>query len=236
LISVVIPTYNEEKYLEKCIQSIRNCKTKDFEIVIVDGNSNDSTREIAKKLGCRIVLEKKTEGIGPARTKGIKSSKGEIVASLDADSEVCKGWLDIVEKEFNTNQELEAIGGPSTYRNALYDTWSFVCSASNYLPWPFRFYYLASNNSAYRRKAIEKNGYYRDCVHEDVDLSKRLNKNKVKMKYLNEMKVALSDRRFKERGFFRTLLYWGFASLRIFLGSPKSIKGYTYRYENEKGN
>ncbi|MCL5008620.1 MAG: glycosyltransferase family 2 protein, partial [Candidatus Marsarchaeota archaeon] len=65
-ISVIIPSYNEEKYLNYPLNALHKQTFKDFEIIVVDGNSSDKTRDIAKKHGARIIIEKR-KGIGLAR-------------------------------------------------------------------------------------------------------------------------------------------------------------------------
>jgi glycosyltransferase involved in cell wall biosynthesis len=81
--SIIIPCYNEEKTIEKVIKSI----PKDvFEIIIVDNNSADKTAEIAKKLGAKVVREKK-QGYGYALQRGFKEAQGDIIVTLDGDGQ-----------------------------------------------------------------------------------------------------------------------------------------------------
>ena len=57
LVSVVIPAYNEEKYLPACLEALSRQTFRDFEVVVVDNNSTDRTAEIARSLGARVVHE-----------------------------------------------------------------------------------------------------------------------------------------------------------------------------------
>jgi hypothetical protein len=88
LISIIIPTLNEEDGIEKTITSIPKYKLSElgynFEIIIIDGNSTDLTREIAERLGARVVLEKR-KGYGRAFKTGFSEAKGDILVTLDAD-------------------------------------------------------------------------------------------------------------------------------------------------------
>ena len=52
ILSIVIPTYNEEEYLPKLLESIKMQSYSDYEIIVADANSNDKTREIAEECGC----------------------------------------------------------------------------------------------------------------------------------------------------------------------------------------
>ena len=89
MISIVIPTYNEEKYLPKLLDSIKKQSFKDYEIIIADNNSKDKTRQIAKKYGCKIV-----KGGSPAegRNNGGKAAKYDILF-MDADTILLKNFL-----------------------------------------------------------------------------------------------------------------------------------------------
>ncbi len=82
-ISIVIPCYNEEKTIEKVI---RNIPKEVFEIIVVDNNSTDKTAEIAKKLGVKVVKEKK-QGYGYALQRGFKEAQGDIIVTLDGDGQ-----------------------------------------------------------------------------------------------------------------------------------------------------
>lgn len=98
MISIIIPTYNEEKYLPKLLKSISIQKYKDYEIIIADNNSKDKTIEIAIKNHCHVV-----EGGRPARARnnGAKIAKGEYLLFLDADVILPQSFLEKALKEFN---------------------------------------------------------------------------------------------------------------------------------------
>jgi glycosyltransferase involved in cell wall biosynthesis len=92
LISVIIPAFNEEKFLGNCLFSLKNQDFNDFEIIVVDNNSRDKTSKIAKKFGVKLVSEK-NQGAALARNRGAKEAKGEILAFTDADTILPKNWL-----------------------------------------------------------------------------------------------------------------------------------------------
>jgi dolichol-phosphate hexosyltransferase len=90
LISIIIPTLNEQSGIEKTIKSIPKSVIRDklgyeVEIIIVDGYSIDSTREIASKMGARVIIEKR-KGYGRACKSGFAAAKGEILVTVDADN------------------------------------------------------------------------------------------------------------------------------------------------------
>ena len=88
-ISIVIPTLNEEKGIGKTLDSIKKDVFKknkwDLEIIIVDGNSTDKTREIAEKKGAKIIIEPR-KGYGRAYKTGLKHATGDIIVTGDADA------------------------------------------------------------------------------------------------------------------------------------------------------
>ncbi|RLF11116.1 MAG: glycosyltransferase family 2 protein, partial [Thermoprotei archaeon] len=88
-VSVVIPTLNEEKGIGKTIDMIKVDEFKrrgwDLEIIVVDGESKDRTREIARSKGARVIIEPR-KGYGRAYKTGLKEAKGEIIVTGDADA------------------------------------------------------------------------------------------------------------------------------------------------------
>lgn len=96
-ISVIVPVYNGEKFLSKCIDSILKQEYRNFELIIIDNNSNDGTKKIInsfknKDKRVRYVFEKK-QALGKARNTGIESAKYDIVAMTDSDCLIPKNWL-----------------------------------------------------------------------------------------------------------------------------------------------
>ena len=97
MLSIIVPTLNEEKYLPLLLQSIKEQSFRDLEIVVADAGSTDRTVEIAKEYGCRIV-----KGGLPARgrNQGALEAKGDIFLFLDADLVLQKDSLGRLLDEF----------------------------------------------------------------------------------------------------------------------------------------
>jgi len=86
--SIIIPAFNVEKYIEKCINSILKQTLKDFEIIIIDDNSSDNTVNIVEQYNDKrinLIKNKKRKFAGGARNRGIKTAKGKYVVLLDSD-------------------------------------------------------------------------------------------------------------------------------------------------------
>lgn len=94
MISVIVPIYNSEQYLDRCIDSLVNQTIKDIEIILVDDGSLDASlsicQEWAKEDKRIIVIEQKNSGVSVARNKGIECANGEFILLLDSDD-----WLSL---------------------------------------------------------------------------------------------------------------------------------------------
>ncbi len=88
-ISVIVPVYNAERYLKKCVESVRNQTFQDWELLLVDDGSKDGSRELCDECAAsddRVrVLRKKNGGVSSARNMGLREAKGEYIAFLDVD-------------------------------------------------------------------------------------------------------------------------------------------------------
>jgi cellulose synthase/poly-beta-1,6-N-acetylglucosamine synthase-like glycosyltransferase len=104
MITVIIPAKNEEKNLPELLESLKKQNYhKKFELLLVDGKSNDRTREVAESYGCRVVIQKKL-GISNARNLGWKLAKGDLLVFLEADQKVDKNMLKEVEETFSKKE------------------------------------------------------------------------------------------------------------------------------------
>ena len=89
LISVVIPVYNAEEFVSRCLESIC-CQTyKKLEILVIDGGSTDSTKEIARKYDA-CIIENPHKLPEPAKVIGFKRAKGRYVCIMDTDEVICR--------------------------------------------------------------------------------------------------------------------------------------------------
>lgn len=109
-ISIVIPTLNEEKYLEASLESLRSQFTaRSYEIIISDGYSEDKTIEIAKSLADKVVFEKKRT-ISAGRQTGAKAAEGKVIVSAGADMYVDSHWLDALTKPIFDRTHIASTG------------------------------------------------------------------------------------------------------------------------------
>ncbi|MBK6263780.1 glycosyltransferase [Marivirga sp. S37H4] len=119
MVSVIVCTYNREKYLPDCLKHLsRQTKQTDgYEVLIIDNKSTDSTALIAKEfivtnpdIEIRYYLEE-NQGHTFARNRGIKESRGEILTFIDDDAFVDVDFVKNIQDYFDTNREVQALGG-----------------------------------------------------------------------------------------------------------------------------
>ena len=93
VISVIIPVYNAEKYLEKCLNSVIKQTLKDIEIICINDGSTDGSLNILQKYSEKdkrfIIIDQKNSGQSVARNKGLSVAKGEFIGFVDSDD-----WID----------------------------------------------------------------------------------------------------------------------------------------------
>lgn len=112
-ISVIIPVYNEEKYLASCLQHVFDQEVKADEVIVVDNNSTDKSMAIARKFPVKIVKQK-IQGRIPARNMGFDTAVGTIIARTDADTLVPKDWLKKIKSAFEDKRVI-AFSGPARF-------------------------------------------------------------------------------------------------------------------------
>ena len=119
LISVIVPIYNVEKYLKKCIDSILKQTYTNLEIILVDDGSPDNCGKIcdeyAKKDKRIKVLHKKNGGLSDARNKGIEIAKGRYIYLIDSDDIITKDSIEILYKNIIETKKDISIGRISTF-------------------------------------------------------------------------------------------------------------------------
>lgn len=154
--SVVIPCYNEARYLAATLESLQ---AQDFagnyEIIVVDNNCTDDTAAIARAHGVRVVREKHC-GVCWARQKGAEAARGEIVVSTDADTTFAPGWLAKIDKAFRKGDSVVAVAGPCRFADGplwgkAYPRLLFGLVYAGYLA-TSRPYYITATNTAFKKK------------------------------------------------------------------------------------
>lgn len=97
-VSIIIPVYNIENYLSRCIQSIQNQTFQDFEIILINDGSKDNSLQICKEFAANdpriILLTQENKGVSAARNNAIRVAKGQYLTFVDGDDYVDTNFLD----------------------------------------------------------------------------------------------------------------------------------------------
>ena len=113
MISVVVPSFNEEEGIEAFLKSLcdQTLPRDQYEIIVVDGNSKDKTREIAEKYADKVFIQT-SKKVGGARNDGVLASKYDLIVTTDADCFLPRPWLETIVKDFEKYPDASVIYGP----------------------------------------------------------------------------------------------------------------------------
>ncbi len=206
MLSFVVPAYNEEALIAACIQSIiAEAGSVEYEIIVVDNGSTDSTAEVARSNGATVVLETR-KGVTRARQAGFEASKYDLVAFIDADNEIPEGWLAVTLASMNPAKVVAASGPVSYYELGLTKrlvSFLFYCIAKGthqVLP------VIQGGNFIVDKDALKEVGGFNtsiDFYGEDTDTAVRLSKVG-KINFNLGMWIWSSARRMEREGMVTT--------------------------------
>ena len=231
-ISIIIPTYNEEEYLPKLLESIKSQDFTDYEVIVADAQSNDNTREIAEEYGCVVV-----EGglPGPGRNRGAEVAQGEILLFLDSDLELTENYLSNVIEEF----ESEDLGIAITQMTPLSEkkrdkylhdlaNW-FMIAVENIKPHGAGCYGIISKKELHD----EVDGFDENLSFgEDTDYIERVAEIS-EFKVLRNARIGVSTRRLEEEGLYTLLKQYGKSTVNDFRGKRTSAEDLGYEFGHD---
>lgn len=110
-ISVIVPVYNGEKFLTRCLEALNACSPFAYEVLVVDDCSTDKSAEISRQLGARVFRTQSQSGPAGARNLGAQNARGEILFFVDADVVVRPDSLQRVAHAFAKDPEIAAVFG-----------------------------------------------------------------------------------------------------------------------------
>jgi len=169
-LSVVIPMYNEERYLKRCLDSLLKQTQKIYEIILIDDGSTDDTIKIAKqyKKKCRfIILKQEHKGPGAARNYGASKAHGKILILIDADMLFDENYLKHLIKPIINDNEFGTTHGTEKVAN-LNNLWARSWSINRLPNPPLR---TAVFRAIVKDVFLEKGGFKLDNGYFDDDLS-----------------------------------------------------------------
>ncbi|MCI0561349.1 MAG: glycosyltransferase, partial [Nitrososphaera sp.] len=176
--SIIIPTYNEQEYIERCLQSIflQEFDKKEFEVIVSDALSEDETVRLALSHSARVVNTTK-RGIAHGRNIGAQNAKGEILLFVDADVTLTPDFLSRIDKAFQSPGTIAVTGKAipvdgNAFARMVYRSTYLLVNVFHFFGMPL----YPGLCVAYRAAAFGKLGGFREDfgVAEDLDLSKRI--------------------------------------------------------------
>jgi glycosyltransferase involved in cell wall biosynthesis len=231
-LSVVICAHNEQEWITQTLASLLKQRRLPDEIVVVNNASSDNTEAVVRQFssehptsGIKLVYQAK-KGLHHAREAGWRAASGDIIINTDADITFPENWLELIEKAFSSG-DVDAITGIVRYQDALpvinWLTWAcdqvFQPEGIGKLLSSNREYILNGGNSAYRRSVLEAvNGYLDKPADllEDRWMSRQMLQANYRIKFLRNLKVWHSFRRFSKDGWRG---YWKY----IFGYTPENV-------------
>lgn len=221
MISIVIPALNEEKLLPDCLKSLQSQDYQgEYEVIVADNGSTDSTASIAREFGARLVPCPEKKGVTHARQLGANAARGEIIIQADADTVYPADWLRKIAGHFSAHPEAAAVAGRFLYVSPPW--WAQVeYLFRNYANWLTSVLFglplfVSGATFAFRRQAFRAVGGYRGLTYatDQYGIAGRLRKIGAII-YDSNVYVLTSPRRVKKplilivRDIIVNISHWG---------------------------
>ena len=181
MISVIVPTFNEEEGVEACLKSLcdQTLPRDQYEIIVVDGNSKDKTREIAEKYADKVFIQT-SKKVGGARNDGAMAAKYDILATTDADCFLPRDWLEKILADFAKYPDASTIYGivyplEPGIKHKLSLLGYNIVSRIGY--WTGTIYMTLGCNTAFRKDLFMEAGMYITAdAGDDFEIARRMKK------------------------------------------------------------
>jgi len=221
-VSVVIPSLNDSAMLRRCLAALALQSRLPDEVVVVDNGSTDSTADVARTAGARVVVEP-LRGIFPATAAGFDSATGDVIARLDADSVPPRDWIERIVAAFDAEPDLDFLSGPGDFYGASpFVHWAaerlyiggYVWFVGLLLGHPPLFgSNLALRADAWRRLRSQVHRTLRE-IHDDLDIAIHVEPDMV-VRFDRDLRVGVSARPFATWDGFSRRISWAFGTLGL---------------------
>jgi glycosyltransferase involved in cell wall biosynthesis len=180
-LSVIVPVYNDNVHLDRCLEHIRRSVFRDYECIVVDDASTEDTAPVATRHGATLLRLATNGGPARARNRGVEAARGEIVLFIDADVCVHPDTLGRVVAHFAAHSDTDAVMGSyddapfdhgyiSQYKNLFHH---YIHQRSRSDAWTFWAGCGAIRRSVFLAAGGFDESYARPCI-EDIELGFRL--------------------------------------------------------------
>lgn len=224
-VSIIIPAYNEEAVITRCITAAQSQTLPAHEILVVDNRSSDRTAAIVERLvgqdgtgRLRLLRQDAEQGLIPTRNAGFEAASGDVLGRIDADTVIAPDWVQRVSGGL-ADGRIGAATGPVSYYDLPHQRAAGIADdlarrGIRRLGTAYPFLYgsnMAMRADAWRQIRPSVCDDRDDRLHEDIDLSVHLYEAAIRVGYLPGMRASVSARRL--------------------FNSPSEFRDYTRRFE-----
>ena len=226
--SVIIPTLNEQKYLPNLLDSLSKQIDKDFEVLVVDGRSEDRTKEKAmlfeRKMPGLKVIDAGVRNVAAQRNLGAKKSVGKWLVFFDADLTIPENFLSHLHHKIIKNKEVKFFTtwmGPDSQKKsdaALTMITNLIIEGASMTDKPM----VSGACMIVKKEVFRKIGGFRPALKtaEDHDLAQRLKSIGVNVMICRDLKITISLRRFRREGKLEVLGKYALAMKAMLFEGP----------------
>ncbi|MBN1189814.1 MAG: glycosyltransferase family 2 protein [Dehalococcoidales bacterium] len=230
MLSVVIPAFNEEKFIRRSLKSLKKQDFKgEYEIIVVDNGSRDHTAQIARSAGVKVVTCP-YKGVSYARQCGTDAARGDVIVQADADTVYPVWWLTEIDERLKQRPGVVAVAGTFIYRNPPW--WAnieyflrvFFGKLSSFI-FGYPLVISGANFAFYKKTLLQVGGYEHNCYSSDqINIATRLS-SRGKVTFTGRLYCSTSERSVNKPAFsvfvdfLRNLFYFA----RYVLDSPLPV-------------
>lgn len=227
-ISVVVPSYNEEGAIGRCLASLadQTLPRGEYEVIVVDGNSADRTRAIAAEYADRVFVQSSPK-VGGARNDGVLAAAAPLVATTDADCALPRNWVERARDALSREGVVMVYGPVDPIEDGIKNRLSLgVANLAAAVASRVGFHYTLGCNTAFRKDAFVRAGMYRTVdAGDDLEVARRMVREG-RVVYDRGLRVGFSMRRYEQFGTLRSLYQWLYI---VWKGGESSKYTYTRR-------
>lgn len=234
-LSVIIPTLNEEQYIGKLLTDLKKQKGRNFEVIVIDGNSEDNTKKIVKQFADSMPLQCSTvkkRNVSFQRNYGAAMAKGNYLVFLDADTRVNSSFITSLSKFIDSKKGLVFLPYVDPEENTpqvqvFYQFINFIIDISQSTNKPLSSVGGMVWNSSFFKLV---GGFDEKLfISEDMNIIQKANKWGVRAKFMPRIKIKFSFRRIKREGKLQSIY-------KLFMGTyyvlfKGGVKNKIFEYE-----
>jgi len=231
LVSVIVPTFNGEFFLNECLSSIKNQTARNYEVIVSDANSEDSTIKIAKKYADKIVSSKK-RGVAYQQNNGIKVAEGDVLVFVHQDVALAPNYLecaiDAINRGYVMGKSISIANGNSIVLKKYSEIDNLIDNTAS------KFNFLTGMTHFFIKKDLLIKNKFRQELYWDLDMIKRIRKfGKIcflKNTYAKNLDFIYEDGRNLVLTRGKKISFWKIIAVRYILFGTLSLIGFKLKH------